>query len=503
MSEKIEPVYSEEVDFDIEVSNHSDLVYRIINPQNSSSATVTSGSSYGPTTLLTAPQVHNMKYGSIQGQIQISAQTTGQYNYINANLLTIFQRIKVYDTFNNAIWMDVNNLGNAMAVLAPICTPLEKFLTKSLCNTFTPSFLGSRVICPATTASDSSYYVVEDIARFNQQPVFTATTYSAATTATTSPLATYSPPNNYVGVFTTAATYADLFVQNSFTSIRQFYISASSATVSYLDFSIPHSAFKFTVLNTDKLLWTPTNIMMEIWWNSTDNWAFSGSDPANPQTGCLSLTTTTTIANITQTIACENNQRTIDLVVEKVQKYGLSIEIPWMTTWRQAISSSTNHSYQIALSSAYGNSLLLMVTAPFQSVTSATLAYLANIHERGYLSNYNTYINNISIAFPNNYDVTQCQDYYIGNRKFLAGSAVQTLGEYVLANWCHVDSWMGTKPLHVLVDEADQATGKDLHTVNSVWQWRSTYSTAMALTWQTLLIGQKLLQISSRGSIVA
>ena len=178
----------------------------------------------------------------------------------------------------------------------------------------------------------------------------------------------------------------------------------------------------------------------------------------------------------------------------------MKIQIPWITATRNSISSSTAHSYQIALSSAYGNSLLAIITAPFPSVNSGTLSCYANVHQRGNLTFYNSFINNISISNPSGYNVLQCQDFMVGNRKFLQGSVVQTLGEYIYSDWMHCDSWFGTKPLHEV--DCQDVDGLDLRRQNSVFQWQATLSTATAYTWLSILIGQKTLSLSSQGSLV-
>jgi hypothetical protein len=93
------------------------------------------------------------------------------------------------------------------------------------------------------------------------------------------------------------------------------------------------------------------------------------------------------------------------------------------------------------------------------------------------------------------------QDFFYGNREYVEGSTVQTLGEYAVAEWIHVDSYFGEKPLH-LVDQT-QIDGYDVGATASAWQIQANLSSAQAITWVTAIIGQKMLTVSSQGSMVA
>ena len=178
---------------------------------------------------------------------------------------------------------------------------------------------------------------------------------------------------------------------------------------------------------------------------------------------------------------------------------GISIPIAYPTTTRQAIASSTAHSYQLNLSKGYGQRILALVTGAF-SVASTSLN-ARNSHIRGTITNYNTFMNNIAEKYANAYDCTLGQDYFYGNREYLEKSAIQNAAEYAVAEWVHISSYFGEKPFH-MVDQTE-IDGYDVGSSASTWQLQATLSVAGVGTWVTAIIGQKMLTLSSQGSMVA
>ena len=518
METKVEEKISDELDYDIEVSQHSNLQYNVLYPQNGSTITLNNGAGQVLAPAIVIPaRVENLNKSSLAYQMQFGAQGATAYTYINANTLTSIFKLQFFDQYSGQTICDINNFGTTMAVLAPICTKFDKFLSKSLCNSFTVPPLSSTLtlttgvqsvpICPATASTLSSPYPVEDICRFNEQPLYNVT---GVTTAT---LFVYTAPSNFVGFCngsaaggTTTATSVDMFLQNSYTSQRQYYISNVTNQACYLDVNIPFSAFKFTALAIDKLIYSPTNLQLNVWFNGTDQFAFSSgsnTDPGNGATGSVTLTGTSQINNLRVISATEINPDLQHLITQKVLKQTLVMEIPYITTLRIPLSAQTNHNFQVSLTTAYGNSLLYMITSPMATTVNGASAFLANVRSRGLVTFFNTKINGVPIANPQGYTVTNGDDYMIQNRKFLQDSVVQTLGEYVLANWCNIDSWAGTKPLHELQEESDIASGRPLSGQNLTWNFESLLSASATLTWQIIIIGQKTWTLSNSGSIVA
>jgi hypothetical protein len=177
---------------------------------------------------------------------------------------------------------------------------------------------------------------------------------------------------------------------------------------------------------------------------------------------------------------------------------GITLPFAYPTVTRQALGVATSHSYQLQLTKGYGQRILAVISAPFN--VAATIN-LRNEHERDVLTTYNTFLNNVALKYPNGFDCSKGEDFYYGNREYFKGSAIQTIGEYVKAEWFHCDSFFGEKPLYMLDDT--QIDGLDVGTQSSTWSILANQSgNGVAYTWITAIIGQKVASFTSSGVMV-
>ena len=457
MSEKI----SAELDYSPVVNNHSTVVYRNVAPQGSNSVTTSITSSVGPTEFVIPPSVMNLAKSRLNFTITVPAQGANNIAHINANLLTAISRITLYDSATNALWCDISNVNNYASLLVPACTDFKDYSTKSFW-TVNPS---------ETSLANARTKTVEDISKCNLTV------------------------GNFGG---NGVAASDLALQNFYFSRRQYYNQATAATACYLDVSIPFSAFKMSVLSSDKQLYNPANMVLQIYWNAVNNYASVGTAATNPLTGAASVDTAFTLSNISLTLANEGNLAIVSQVINKVMAGGgISLPIAYPTVTKQAINNATAHSYQLSLTKGYGQRILAIVTAPFSGTAGANYA---NVHIRGTLTNYNTYLNNVPILTPSGFDASLSQDYIIANREYLEGSVIQTIAEYALGEWLHVDGFFGAKPIKDV--NQHEVDGLDVGTQSSTWQIQATTSGNADYNWVTLIIGQKVLTVGSSGSMV-
>jgi hypothetical protein len=275
----------------------------------------------------------------------------------------------------------------------------------------------------------------------------------------------------------------------------------------FLDVSLPFSAFKFTALALDKQIYNPSNLVLQIYWNAMDNFAWNAKSLTDPTTTVTSVGTAEVatpavvgrINNLSVQLACEQNLTLISKIQQQVMSSGISIPIGYPTTTRQSIASSSAHSYQLNLTKGFGQRILALISAPFSVGNTGINA--RNSHIRGTLTTYNTFMNNIATKYPNGYDCRLGQDFYFGNREYLEKSVVQSAQEYAVAEWVHIDSFFGEKPLYEL--DMTEIDGYDVGTAASTWSVQANLSADAAATWVTAIIGQKMLTMSSQGSMVA
>lgn len=461
---------SQELQYAPVVNNHSTLAFRKISPQGISTAiALSSAGSVGPTEFIIPPSVFNPAKSRLNFQIQLPAvATTPKVNWIDGNLSSAISRIVLYDSATNAVWLDCSNFEKYAALVGPAGTSYDEFKTKST----NWSATGPQLL-PQTSAA-SQPYPSEDIQKCNSLFNYTHVGFTNGAAST-------SGFNSYEG--------------------RRYLLQGADIKATVCDVSLPLSAFKLTALALDKNLYCPANLVLQVYWNATDNYAWNSASTTDPSSSPISIVTgaTTLINNVSLQLANEQNLSIVSKITQQVMSSGISIPIAYPTTTRQQIASSTAHSYQLNLTKGYGQRILALITAPFNT---GEVLNQRNAHNRGTLTTYNTFMNNIATKYQAGYDCTLGQDYFYGNREYLENSAVQNLGEYVNTEWIHVDSYFGERPLHT-VDQT-VVDGYDVGMTASAWQIQATFSTpGTAATWITAIIGQKVLTLSSQGSMVA
>ena len=459
---------SQELQYAPVVNNHSTVAFRKISPQGVSTAiALSSAGSVGPTEFIIPPSVFNPAKSRLNFQIQLPAGTTVAYNWVDSNLSSAISRIVLYDSATNAVWLDCSNFEKYAAMVGPAGTAYDDFKTKPVSWAAT----GFAQALPSTAAV-SQPFPFEDIQK----------------------------SNSLVNVTHVNATAAGTLGFNSYEGRRYLLVGSGDATASFFDVSLPLSAMKFTALALDKNLYNPANLVLQIYWNATDNFAWTSGSATNPTTATLaSIGATAYVNNVALQLANEQNLSIVSKITQQVMSSGISLPIAYPTTTRQQIASSTAHSYQLNLTKGYGQRILALITAPFSVGSTAVNA--KNSHVRGTLTTYNTFMNNIATKYQAGYDCTLGQDYFYGNREYLEKSAIQNLGEYAVAEWIHIDSYFGERSLYT-VDQT-VVDGYDVGMTASAWQIQANLSSAAAATWITAIIGQKVLTLSSQGSMVA
>lgn len=456
MSEKI----SSELDYSPVVSNHSTVLYRSIAPQGSSSVATSVTSSVGPTEFIIPPSCFNFAKSRLNFTMSLAA-VAGAYNWINANTLTAISRITLYDSATNALWADISNVNQYATLVVPVCTDYKEYATKSW-SSATPTTGGST----AAAVTAAQLVTVEDISKSNLSG------------------------DNQTGGGTAFGT------QNPFFSRRQFYVGGSGV-INALDVSIPFSAFKMSVLSSDKVMYCPSNLVLQVYWAPNNNYAFSATSNTDATTGTANLASAIPLTNISLTLANEGNLAIVSQIINKVMASGISLPIAYPTVTRQVISASSAHSYQLSLTRGYGNRILAIISGFFSAAAGSN--YI-NVHARGTLSQYNTFLNNVAIKSQGGFNALRSQDYIVANREYLEDSVIQTLGEYVNGEWLHIDSFFGEKPIKDV--NQHEIDGLDVGAQSSTWQVQATMTADTAYNWTTIIIGQKQLSISNQGSMV-
>ncbi len=458
---------SEELTYTNKVSTHSQLAFRKISPQGP--ATGIAGSVTGTTLVefIIPPSVFNMSKSRLNFQLALSDPgATPRYNWLDANLLSTISRVVFYCSNTGNTLLDCSNFEKFAACVTPAATSYDEFKTKS---SAWQSATYSQSLGPVANVADANLYPVEDIQKSNSLVNVTPLGTAAASTAGW---------NAYEG--------------------RKYVIPGIDTDDSYINVSLPFSAFKFTALALNKQVYSPANIVAQFYFNAQDNFAWYSTSATAPQTGAASGAGYT-LNNVALQLATEQNLEVAKSVVDAVMSQGISIPIPYPTTIRQSLASSSFQSYNVNLSSAYGKRILAIISALF-STNATTSKNAVNSHIRGTISNYNSFMNNLPILYNAGFDCTKGEDWFYGNREYLEKCTIQNNQEYANAEWIHIDNFMKPGPLC----EADPTLvdGYDVSSIASTFAIQYNLSSAAATIAISCVIGQKVASFTNNGILV-
>jgi hypothetical protein len=455
---------SKELNYSPVVNNHSSIVYRTVSPQAGGNVNLNNGSSVGPTEFLIPPSCWIPEHTRLSFDINIPGKANVS-TFVNANLLTLIDRITVYDTATSNLLLDCSNFHKYASLMSSAATKLDDYLTKTCIETKT-----NASYVDLAAAGDNP---LEDISK-NTQTV------------------NDNPVNE------------DLEDVNPFLGRRQWYIGADDATAAngdvYLCVNIPFSALKMTALASDKIWYSPSSLVIQIYWSSTTNFAFTATGNADPDTGDAAIDTQAVIVRPQLFLANEGNLAIVSQVINKVMSGGgIQLPIAYPTVIQTTTTATTSQSFQYQLTRGYGNRILALVTAAFSTGGVAQ----NNYHARFVTTQYNTFLNNVAILAPSgfigNLATAASTDYALANKRYLVGSVIQNQLEYKFAEWIHIDGFFGNKPLH-MVDQ-HQVDGLDVTAQSSTWQLQAEVTSA-AYKWFTAVIGQKTMSLTAQGVMV-
>lgn len=454
---------SKELNYSPVVNNHSSLVYRTVSPQAGGNVNLNNGSAVGPTEFIIPPSCWIPEHTRLSFDIYIPG-TANTPTYVNANLLTMIDRITVYDTATSNLLLDCSNFHKYASLVSSAATKLDDFLTK-----------------PAVEAGTNSAYV-------------------SLSTAGDNPLEDIS--RNLQTVNDNAGNIGMTDYNN--TGRRQWYIGADDATASnadvYLCVNIPFSALKMTALASDKIWYSPSSCVIQIFWSSTTQFAFVATGIADPDTGDTAITTQAVVVKPQLYLANEGNLAIVSQVINKVMSGGgIQLPIAYPTVVQTVTTATTDQSFQYQLTRGYGNRILALITAAFSTAEISE----NNYHPRFVTNFYNTFLNNVAILAPSGFvgdlATAPATDYILANKRYLTGSVIQNGNEYRLAEWVHIDGFYGNISLHEV--DQHQVDGLDVTAQSSTWQLQSTVTSA-AYRWCTAIIGQKTMSLTAQGVMV-
>jgi hypothetical protein len=448
-------IFSPEIVYSTAVANHGSYLYRKIQSQNNNAPiTLSNASSSSPVQFQVSPMVWNPSKSYLNFDLQCTVPAGAPlFLQLEGNLLSMISRITVYSSLTSAILLDLTNVEKYTALTLPASTNLTDFMTKT----------GTTKACP-TGPAPAQLQPTEAIARCDDTSVNNVF------------------KNNLQGFVSYTARVGSY---NNAANNRDLCISAS----------INLKSFVHTILALNKDIYHTENLIVDIYFNGTNNFVTRSTGAADPITGAAVTDTAVTISNYCMQLATESNLRISSQVIDSVLKGGISLPFCYPTCIRQSTQGGVAQSYSISLTSAYGKRLLGIISAPFLTGI-ATL----NVHQRGNLITYNSFMNSIPIRYQQGFNCLLSEDWMLGNQEYCTQSAIQDLMQYTNGEWFHAD--MFTRPLPLWALDQTVIDGYDLSTTQSVYSIQATLSGAQDFVWVSVLLGQKTVTFSPQGIIV-
>lgn len=455
---------SKELNYSPVVNNHSSLVYRYVSPQGGGDVTTNLSADVGPTEFIIPPSCWIPELTKLNFQINVPAATSALYNYVNANTLTSISRITMYDTATSNVLMDVSNFEKYASLVSSPATSLDDFITKA-------NFSGAI----GTTDATSQVSPVEDISKSisttNNGP-------TAQTLGTSNPY--FSRRQFFTGVIGTAGLAAGPVV---------------------IDVSIPFTALKLTALASDKVWYSPSSLVLQIYWAGNSKYAFQSDSATDPSSNAAALRAAITIKRPQIVLANEGNLAIVSQVINKVMSGGgIQLPIAYPTVVQTTSSGGASQSFQYQLTRGYGNRILALMTSAFSATTTNNLA---NSHPRVVTTYYNTFLNNVAIRSPNGFignssGAGVATDFTLANYPYLKGSVLQNNNDFIV-EWEHIDGFFGNKSLKDV--DQHQVDGLDVTAQSSTWQIQASVTDA-SYRWFTVIVGQKTMSLTAQGVMV-
>jgi hypothetical protein len=454
-------VIDESLDYSVKNYNHSTLHFRNVAPQTSADITLSAASVSGPTQFVVSSSVFNPAKSRLTFNVSGTLTTATSTAFLQGNTLSLINRIVCYDMNTSAIMADINNVGEIYNMLTPATTIAEELRHKS----------GG--VSLGHGANQAAAQLLANLKPQEDIKKCGSTNVNGAGTP-------------IVG-------------DNGFFQIQQFIPAAAGASYA-ARISIPFSAFKHSFFAIDKMVYNPSNIAIDVYWEGFSKSVFEGAAGA-PQTDTLAMANST-ISRAQINLCTEGNVNVASQVIQKVMSSGLSLPIGYISGIRQ-VGAGASQSLTLPLTAAYGKKILYVATAFFNPAATVNLSKVHSKYAGGGttndLSTYNTFINGVPILAPAGFNGLTSEDYLIANKQYLEGSCIQTINDYAY-QWLHIDNFSRTKLCELDTAHVD---GLDVLSQQANWQIQYTFATGADYQHYIAVVGQKTLSITSQGALVS
>jgi hypothetical protein len=467
------------IDYTAKASNHSSPMYLKVSPINNVQSITTSiTSTVGPYEFVIPSKCINLSKCKLAFDASVPAQGASNYAWVNANMLSMLDRVVLTTSNSNQTLCDIPNFNRYTQIVSPVfCSQTE------LQNKANPYFQNSLTAIPTLSTS----------AALGQQ----------------TPLENLSIANSGANPDGTAGS--NDMGRPFGNALRKLFVTTATNTANNFSVEMDLSSIYATIFDVDKLLYFGgENLILSLYFAPNNRYSWYGTSATNPSTGAAVLASALTISNPYLYLYTEQNLDIIQGLTSKVMTSGLSMPFPFVFVQR---NTATSGSWAITnnMSRGYGSRLLCALTSIFNPTETNNLSGDHSINELirsggtgGVYTSlaYNTLLDQIPILTQNNVAVMgagiAAGEQFLVNKNKLTDSAVNSILNYNI-DFVHIDSFVDQS---VPLCKADFSVVDGLpldsnHTYTFVSYGVSTSSVTHNV--YTCFVAQKTLNISAQG----
>lgn len=376
---------------------------------NTFGQTISLGAGQSPVTINVPPEVFNLSESYLSFTVQLPLVALN-YIWTFADTLSEIAHIQFYPGSNNYL-VDIDNLQNYQKIVMKKECSIADFTSLDQLNRFVPS--------------NSLVNVVPALRN---------------------------------GRGAAGAAQAQPSAQN-FTEPAYFNVSALAAPATY-NVLFPLRLIKNSIFSINKNLYFGQLMYMKLFFGPISKVAYMSTSNAAPSLGTpTAYTGAATIANLQLLLAVESNQNVRQSIIDKVERSGLNMIIPYVQAYKNSNSGSTQN-ISIQFDVGNGRSLQKVIHSVFNNIESLDTAYdcannAANLAPSATAPGYSitnpnfqkaqtfyTQLNGRRLQLINldSTSATGAFTDYLQNKRLLRGSVMENLNVYQY-NWFHCDDF--------------------------------------------------------------
>jgi hypothetical protein len=273
------------------------------------------------------------------------------------------------------------------------------------------------------------------------------------------------------------------------------YVGGGNTATPVMNFEIPLSQLKHTLLALDKDLYFNEILLLKVKWTERAAWGFMSTANNNPAAGgAAAIAADIALSSVALHLALEDNLAISSGLMSKVMNGGMQTIVPYVYSHRNVPGAVVNQNVSVRINGAMGRHVKAIIHSPFDPTETLATRYLNTNINRTNVVSYYTAVDNAR-RMEADIVTTNNDDYHLVKSALPNTIATATLGVYRY-NWFHIDKFSGDE------DNSGEVvdSGLPLDTEHK-WDFVGTLA-ANAFNHYTFVIVTRALSVSPQGIMI-